>query len=102
MADAGGASHEQPRNEAGFDDTVLRLSVDPGFMDPGALQGQLGGGPQDVEANLGGVPGVLDVDPAFLLDDAQMMQPGLTADAEDWSFQGIDTTYWSLLNGGFM
>lgn len=102
LAGAGGASHEQPRNEAGFDDTVLRLSVDPGFMDPAALQGQLGGGPQDMEANLSGVPGGLDVDSAFLLDDAQMMQPGLTADADDWSFQGIDTTYWSLLNGGFM
>ncbi|KAH8887936.1 hypothetical protein GQ53DRAFT_826925 [Thozetella sp. PMI_491] len=24
--------------------------------------------------------------------------PGLTAEAEDWTFQGVDTTYWSLLN----
>ncbi len=24
--------------------------------------------------------------------------PNLTAEAEDWAFQGVDTTYWSLLN----
>jgi len=36
--------------------------------------------------------------------DAQMMQgvefPGLMAEAEDWTLQGVDTTYWSMLNGG--
>ncbi|KAJ0160997.1 hypothetical protein CTA2_6960 [Colletotrichum tanaceti] len=26
--------------------------------------------------------------------------PGITAEAGDWTFQGVDTTYWSLLNSG--
>ncbi|OHW99719.1 C6 zinc finger domain-containing protein [Colletotrichum incanum] len=26
--------------------------------------------------------------------------PGITAEASDWTFQGVDTTYWSLLNSG--
>lgn len=55
------------------------------------------------------------VDPALL--PADMSMPGmfmqfdfqpqegvlelpLTADADDWVFQGVDTTYWSLLNEG--
>ena len=35
--------------------------------------------------------------------DSMMMEtgvPALTAETSDWVFQGVDTTYWSLLNGG--
>ncbi len=32
--------------------------------------------------------------------DSQILEfPGVTAGAEDWAFQGVDTSYWSLLNG---
>lgn len=85
-------------NGASYDDTALRLSVDTGPMDPAVAQGQLDG---QVEVGLDGVAG-MDMDSSLLLGEEAVMQPGLTADAEDWSLQGIDTTYWSLLNGGFM
>lgn len=93
----GGAGAHEPRDEAYYADACLHLSVDTGLVDPVPLQGGLGG----AGTGLDDVPGGLDMDPALLLDESAIIQPGLTADAEDWSFQGIDTTYWSLLNGGF-
>lgn len=43
-------------------------------------------------------------DVAFAQFDPQMMQdvefPGLMAEADDWTLQGVDTTYWSMLNRG--
>jgi hypothetical protein len=32
--------------------------------------------------------------------EAGAMFPEATADLDDWALQGVDTTYWSLLNGG--
>jgi hypothetical protein len=41
---------------------------------------------------------------SFMHLDPQMLQeptfPELTAEADDWALQGVDTTYWSMLNGG--
>ncbi|SPO07118.1 uncharacterized protein DNG_09812 [Cephalotrichum gorgonifer] len=101
--------------EGGDMDPQLFLSVDTGFMDAGVpLQGgQMGGvGEQGVgvgghlpEADLNGNLASLDIGDTSMLGSLEaqtMMQPGLMADSEDWSFQGIDTTYWSLLNGGYM
>jgi hypothetical protein len=43
-------------------------------------------------------------DMGFAPFDPQMMEdvqfPALTAEADDWTLQGVDTTYWSMLNGG--
>lgn len=35
-----------------------------------------------------------------MLPDAEL--PALTAEADDWTFQGVDTSFWSMLNGGGM
>lgn len=86
---------EDVAEPAYYDDPALSLSLDTGFVDPGVLaEGQgMGEGL--------GIP--LDADPGMLGMPGQgVMQPGLTADGEDWSFQGVDTAYWSLLNGGFL
>lgn len=82
-----GEASEGIGNGPYHDDGGLQLSVDTGLIDAAVLQA-----PE-------GVPG-MDMDPMLLANP--LMQPGLTADAEDWSFQGIDTTYWSLLNGNFV
>ncbi|KAK0615156.1 hypothetical protein B0T17DRAFT_379367 [Bombardia bombarda] len=42
----------------------------------------------------------MDFDPQPM--DGVLEFPDLMAEADDWVFQGIDTTYWSLLNGGNM
>ncbi|KAF6818226.1 C6 zinc finger domain-containing protein [Colletotrichum plurivorum] len=36
----------------------------------------------------------------FSSDCFEWQCPGITAEADDWAFQGVDTTYWSLLNSG--
>jgi hypothetical protein len=74
----------------------LYMSLDPGFagMDP----------TMGVDFDEGGLE---------LPDDGQVQQflgeggdgiamPSLIADANDWLLQGVDTAYWSLLNGGFV
>ncbi|OHE90582.1 hypothetical protein CORC01_14129 [Colletotrichum orchidophilum] len=41
-----------------------------------------------------------DVCAGFSADYLGWPCPGITAEAGDWAFQGVDTTYWSLLNSG--
>lgn len=36
----------------------------------------------------------------FEPQDENLLFPDLMAEGDDWAFQGVDTTYWSLLNGG--
>lgn len=44
--------------------------------------------------------GVVDAD--FITGSGEFLSgmkwSDLTADVEDWAFQGVDTTYWSMLN----
>ncbi|KAK3942864.1 transcription factor sdnS [Diplogelasinospora grovesii] len=46
----------------------------------------------------------MQFEPHLAQDDSNMLGefPELTAEADDWTFQGVDTTYWSLLNGNNM
>ncbi|KAL0930192.1 C6 zinc finger domain-containing protein [Colletotrichum truncatum] len=41
-----------------------------------------------------------DISGGFSTDYLGWPCPGITAEAGDWTFQGVDTTYWSLLNSG--
>lgn len=39
-------------------------------------------------------------DDALVLPDAAEFFPALTAEADDWTLQGVDTSFWAMLNGG--
>lgn len=77
-----------------YEDPALCVSLDTGFVDPGVLAEGQGMGP--------GLEMPLDDQGLLGMPGQGVMQPGLTADSEDWSFQGVDTAYWSLLNGAFL
>ncbi|KAB5539250.1 hypothetical protein GE09DRAFT_1176186 [Coniochaeta sp. 2T2.1] len=83
---------------------------------PDVAQGQLGGMvPMEQQMDLsdlehvfmsGGHDGNGGMGGGFGQFDPQMLPdagfPELVAEADDWTLQGVDTTYWSLLNGGMM
>jgi len=73
----------------------LYMSLDPGFsgMDPA----------MGVEFDDGSLEVSDDSQGQFLGEGGDSVSmPGLIADANDWLLQGVDTAYWSLLNGGFV
>lgn len=81
--------------ETYYGDPALSLSLDTDFVNPSVL-----GEGQGMGASSLGIP--LDDQGLLGMSGQGVMQPGLTADGEDWSFQGVDTAYWSLLNGAFL
>ncbi|KAK3682977.1 hypothetical protein B0T22DRAFT_297796 [Podospora appendiculata] len=65
------------------------MHMDFGSLDPALL-------PPDVSVN--GMFMQFEPQP----QDGELEFPDLMAEANDWVFQGVDTTYWSLLNGNTM
>jgi hypothetical protein len=78
----------------------MSLTLDPGFVGLDSnLQIDF-----DTDLDSGDAGQHMHLDGAGYFGDstATSDMPGLTADVSDWLFQGVDTTYWSLLNGGFV
>ncbi|KAB5571769.1 hypothetical protein GE09DRAFT_1096793 [Coniochaeta sp. 2T2.1] len=66
-------------------------------MDLSDLEHMFMSGGHDGNGGMGGGFGQFDPQ---MLPDADF--PELVAEAEDWTLQGVDTTYWSMLNGGML
>ncbi|KAK0732908.1 hypothetical protein B0T26DRAFT_622077, partial [Lasiosphaeria miniovina] len=68
-------------------------SAGPRFHDAGDTH--------QLQLSMESMSGIGDAAPssdAFHISDANMLEFPLTAEADDWVLQGIDTTYWSLVN----